>query len=69
MATLASPKQEKSIPPPLPKTLVPEEPPASVLGTLALLLLDFLGMLGTGAAATIWIVTHLSPTLRITTEP
>jgi hypothetical protein len=48
---------------------VSEERPASVLGALALLLLFFLGMLGTGAAATIWIVTHLSPPLPITSGP
>ncbi len=69
MATLAVPKEEKPKPPPLPKAFVPEERPASVLGAIALLLLFFLGMLGTGAAATIWIVTHLSPPLPITSGP
>jgi predicted Zn finger-like uncharacterized protein len=69
MATLAVPKEEKPKPPPLPKTFVPAERPGSLLGTLALLLLFVMGVFGTGAFATIWIVMHMSPPLRITPEP
>jgi predicted Zn finger-like uncharacterized protein len=78
MTTLAAPNEGKPKPPPVPKTFVPPERPASVVGALVLLLLFLMAIFGTGAFATIWIVTHLSPplpknraeyTLRITTEP
>jgi predicted Zn finger-like uncharacterized protein len=67
MATVAEPKKEKPQPPPLPKTPMPTERPASALGALALLLLFVLGMFATGTFATIWIFTHLSPPLPIAT--
>src|SRR5260370_20643166 len=69
MTTLAAPNEEKPKPPPVPQTFVPRERPASVVGALVLLLLVFMAMFGTGAFATIWIVTHLSPPLPATSGP
>ena len=69
MTTLAAPNEEKPKPPPLPKTFVPPERPASVVGALVLLLLFLMALFGTGAFATIWIVTNLSPPLPITSGP
>ena len=72
-ATLVETKEESPAPgpkpPPLPKSPPPPERPVSVLGTIALLLFFLLGLFGAGGFALVWIATHLSAPLPVTSAP